>query len=220
VFIPVSLRSPKERDGLRRRFVLLAALPVLAAPFLSQIGPPVSRAEIPVPRRVPGTRGYGWDVLGELSAPPGSEDAAAAELPNVADYLAHAAYQTGLVYGMEYHLPARNERLEIAVFTEDESTDRIVKSSRLVATFGDSWLRERLSSLPVGSVARMLLDQRGAVRVRLSPRRGSTKVIPWRKGLVVVLFGCFLAFCFEFVAEPVISYVVKIQAFRKTRKAA
>jgi hypothetical protein len=193
---------------------------VVAAPFLSQIRPPVSTAEIPVPARVAGTDGYAWDVLGELGAFCGGGTRGGAELPNLADYLTHVAYQSWLAYGMEYRFPARNERLEISVFTEDAATDRILKSRRTVTTFDDRWLEQELSSPPAGSAARMLLDQRGAVRVRLLPRRASTRVVcPW-KSLVVVLFGCFVAFCFDFLAGPVISYVVKIQASRKNRKAA
>jgi hypothetical protein len=215
VFLPIPLRKENQRETLRMRYLLLAALPIVLFPFLSQIKTPARRIELPVPIAVPSAHGYDWDTLRRLWENPVSGD-----LPDLADYLAHAAYQSGLSYGVTFHLPQPGEEVEIPVFTEDVGEDRITKSAIAVMVFGDTWLAEQMARPAPGSVPRMILDQPGAIDVETQPLSQAIKVLPWWRSLGIIFFAVFVLIGFDFIATPVLSYVGKIQISRKNRWAA
>ncbi|MFW6292384.1 MAG: hypothetical protein ACOC7V_08660, partial [Spirochaetota bacterium] len=88
-------------------------------------------------------------------------------LPDLADYLAHRAFQEGLVYGRSYGFPEPGEPVELTRFREQP--DGSYSSYReSVLVFDEAWVAHALETAPTG-IARMLVGLGVAAGVVLSP---------------------------------------------------
>lgn len=98
-----------------------------------------------------------------------------AELPNLSDFLAHVAYQQGFAYGADYDFPTPEEPLTLLEIREENG--RLVEATRVAAVYDNDWAEEVLSSVPQGSIERVLVQQRistGVVRTPLNGLYSST----------------------------------------------
>ena len=111
-----------------------------------------------------GDKGLSWRTLHALSDYAGSSG-----IPNLADYLAHRAYQESLIFGRSYVFPTPGERILISEYRIDPQTARIHKTFRVVKQFKESWLYATLEAVAPGSVARMFADQGFAGVVEITP---------------------------------------------------
>ncbi len=78
-------------------------------------------------------------------------------LPDLSDYLVHAAYQQGFLYGREYRFPEKNEELMLSRYVREGV--RIVQSREAVIRFSDAWVDDVLKSIDKRSVEYLLYRQ-------------------------------------------------------------
>jgi hypothetical protein len=92
---------------------------------------------------VPGAQDYSMEELSRLHAttPDG--------LPNIADYLAHRAYQEGFAYALEYAFPSEHGVVEITRVRREEDGSLSTYSDP-VLSFDASWFEQALASAPAG----------------------------------------------------------------------
>jgi hypothetical protein len=158
-----------RKGGVAREPVLFTALLALALVGLPVLGLQDRAAEKPVYKvsrdLARGKRGeLSWKSLSALYAASRGED-----LPNLADYLSHRAFQEALVFGRVYGFPLLDERIGISAYRSNPEGNRIQKTFRVVKQFKASWLPRTLAAAPAGSVPRLLADQGVAAPVIASP---------------------------------------------------
>ncbi len=185
VFVPVVIgrsiyrhlarRAPRRRLGLlpllrsaRQLFVgrpaaLSVVLALMVVAPLATLLPGREPAGMAPEPRGEGSRPIGWASLERLWLQGRSD-----ELPSVADYVAHEAYQSSLGYGLGYRLPSRLEAVSVRSFAASSDGPGIVAGERTVFRFDDRWLRAALAGARPGSVGALLVSQRRAVRVGLA----------------------------------------------------
>jgi hypothetical protein len=164
--------------------LLLAALPLLSVPVL-WLAKDRGGQEVPSPQGAgPGSGGFSWAGLSRLALASSPEG-----LPNLADFVAHRAYQESLGFNRPYRLPKADERLYLSAYLPAHDGKSMLKSSRVVKRFSDSWLRVTLASAPPGSIQRLLLDQGRAVEVlRMRETRLFASARPLARGAAAALF--------------------------------
>lgn len=81
------------------------------------------------------------------------------EIPNLADYLSHRAFQESLMFGRSYAFPIMGERIVISDYHVDSQDPRIQKTFRVVKQFKESWLEGTLDRAAPGSLPRLFADQ-------------------------------------------------------------
>jgi hypothetical protein len=123
--------------------------PMVIATAILLVLPPLVDSVIPgstsvraVPVRGSSTIGD-WDGLLTLS------ESEATQLPDLADYLSHVAYQEGLAYGREYRFPQPGETLYLDRFTEN-TDGTYSRYEEAVLSFDGEWLDSRLADAAPG----------------------------------------------------------------------
>ncbi len=163
--------------------VMPAALAVLALVSAAALGLEARRRDLQAPRLEPlAARGLSWAALAALPLSAGPQ-----ELPNLADFLAHSAYQQSLAFQRPYRFPAPGERVYISTYAAAGAG--YLQSRRVALRFSESWLSRTLASAPPGSVERMLVDQgrAGTVR-RVGEEQLARELAPWPRAAAVALF--------------------------------
>ncbi len=88
-------------------------------------------------------------------------------LPDISDYLAHRAYQEGLVFGRRYAFPAPDEAVALSRYRE-EPDGSYSSFEETVLTFDQSWIESALRDAPAG-LTRVLVDLGYVAGVVLTP---------------------------------------------------
>ncbi|MFW6293256.1 MAG: hypothetical protein ACOC7V_13155 [Spirochaetota bacterium] len=88
-------------------------------------------------------------------------------LPDIADYLAHRAYQEGLAFGRQYGFPDPDEVVALSRYRE-ESDGSYSSFAETVLTFDQAWVEGALRDAPVGLTS-VLVDLGFAAGVVLAP---------------------------------------------------
>jgi hypothetical protein len=101
-----------------------------------------------------GSRDLSWRSLAALSG-----ISRGSEIPNLADYLSHRAFQESLMFGRSYAFPTMGERIVISDYHVDAEGTRIQKTFRVVKQFKESWLEGTLDRAAPGSIPRLFADQ-------------------------------------------------------------
>jgi hypothetical protein len=160
--------------------------------------------------------GLSWSSLGALSA--GSKYN---ELPDLAGYLSHRAYQEALVFGRPYRFPSLGERITISEYhdyRDGSNNRRILKTYRVVKQFKASWLERSLRGAAPGSVAALLIDQQVAAPVVVVPADilGGVGVAAGGLGtLLAVIFLSTLLFPGCFYLTPTLLYATRSLTLRR-----
>jgi hypothetical protein len=183
------LGTLRGKTGRRRQrlsvpaLVMPAALAVLALVCAAALGLAARRRDLQVPRLEPASGpGLSWEALAALPLSAGPQ-----ELPNLADFVTHSAYQQSLAFQRPYRFPAPGERVYISAYAE--AGTRYLQSRRVALRFAESWLARTLASAPPGSVERLLVDQgrAGTVR-RVGESQLARELDPWPRAAAVALF--------------------------------
>ncbi len=178
------------RDLLLARGGQVAAVLTIVclSPLLLIVGVGVDTPGLPAPE-AGGAASPTWDALRGLWVVSRGD-----VLPNLADYVAHTAYQGTLSWGGVDGLPARGEVLAVPHYTYDPEAGEVVAGSRTVAVFGDTWLRSALAAPRPGSVDELLVAQGGPRRVRPSApaTEGARDPEPWRMAIALAIVSAFL----------------------------
>ena len=165
---PPGSRGNRSREPFRLGRAGVAALAVV--PFALLLVPQLRAPVLPVPIPLAGPRGFSWRAISALDARKGSR---LQGLPDLADFVAHAAWQETLVFGRPYGLPSPNERVTVAEYVVDPATGVIVDRERTLKAFDSAWLAG-LTRRPAGpSVEGLLLAQHRPARVAIGRGRPS-----------------------------------------------
>lgn len=143
----------------RRRHVSLAVLVGIAVVVL---GADLVLARVSSPRPVSQRPVADAVTLEDVQPLAGSTG-----LPNVADYLAHRAYQESFIYGGAYKVPAPGEEIVIERFNLAENGSLVAYEEPVLA-FDQSWVDAALEESPDGLVS--LLARSAPAGVALSRR--------------------------------------------------
>ena len=162
-FLPVPMTNNRPPSLLRGTVVAGIIAACFTVPSVANAVGPVGEQQVPAP--VAGAGG-GFTLEGLLRI---GEPRAPGALPNIADYVAHVAYQEGLAYGREYALPAPGEELRLPRFRYEGS--RVIRYDETVVRYTDEWLNGVLDRVTSG-VEALLMAQDGPVRVVLRPMVG------------------------------------------------
>lgn len=188
-FTPVDILTPTLWDSLRGRHpspVLSVApfvvIPLLVLAFLPQTHSPF----VPEPRPVAGAEAFDPHSMRILWTHEEQNS-----LPDLADYIAHRAYQEGFLYGATYSFPS--DTLAIPRFRYED--DRMVRWEEPVAVYDKDWFADVVSTTADPSVSRLLTMQDTAVSVVFVPvsvifARGVT--VPSLLIVVLLVFAPFV----------------------------
>lgn len=129
------------------------ALLLLASPAIAFVNWSAG-VDIPTPVVYPGVARNSWDSLGRIWQS-GSDRG----LPNLADYVAHRAYQAGLSFGESYSFPMPGERVYERHYSREGN--RVVNRLVVVKVYSRAWFRRILTG--AGGVVRLIEDQPGVI---------------------------------------------------------
>ncbi len=147
-FVPLSIIPGRLSGVVGRPWARVGSL---LLPFLLLL-PPVVDGTVggpgvsPTPKPAAG-RGFSHDDLAELAAAR-QEDA----LPDLSDYLAHRAYQEGLLYGRAFGFPGRDEEVTLERFRQ-EADGAYAGFTEAVLVFDAAWIAAVLEDPPAGVTA-------------------------------------------------------------------
>ena len=135
LFVPVTLRAQPAAISAVSRYASTAAwvaLFVVAAPFAAALLPQSSVPDIPRPVPVAEGAEMNLDTLNALEVSGGERTV------NIADYVAHRAYQEGFVYGGSYGVPASGSTLTLSRFREEG--ELTVREEEVMLRYDRAWL--------------------------------------------------------------------------------
>jgi hypothetical protein len=196
LFTPLRLVRPPVPRWVRRRHLAPVALLAILGPLLAASAG--SDLEAPAPVAVDGVEGIGFDDLRRLWHA-GQEG----DLPNLADYVAHVAYQSSIEYGRAYGFP--EGEITTSSFSRSGADPRIVRTESVVLRFDEAWLEGVIGSIDPRSLEGMLLAQGRAVRVGARAIGGVEAGFSWWSGLTAVIFFLIAFLPFDLGRRPVVS---------------
>ena len=164
LFIPVSLRPQSGATDHRvaaRASVVLGVIAVVTVAVASLDGfggrpsmpQPLRRADAPV----------SFESVREVWSRSGA-------LPTLADYVAHRAFQEGMMYGREYGLPAPGEELTLSRFQRVDGA--LTRQAEVVLAYDAQWLDATVASIDGSNVAHLFVTHGGPVGVEMRPTPG------------------------------------------------
>ncbi len=136
LFVPVTLRTQPAAISAVSRYASTAAwvaLFVVAAPFAAALLPQSSVPDIPRPVPVAEGAEMSLEALNALGASSGDTGTV-----DIADYVAHRAYQEGFVYGARYGVPASGSTLTLSRFRE--AGGLTVREEEVMLRYDRAWL--------------------------------------------------------------------------------
>jgi len=108
---------------------------------------------IPAPVDVPQVHSFSLDETGLLFACDGTSN-----LPNISSYIAHRAYQEGLLSRGKYQFPQKDEELSVPFFTLDGNAIKLVKKNSI--QFTEAWYKAIIHGNILDSVGVLLREQK------------------------------------------------------------
>ena len=172
-------------------YILLALIALCSYPVLRlQAQMRGARVEVIRMRAVPGQgRGLSWPKLSELYEYSGPQG-----IPDLADYLAHRAYQESLIFARAYSFPRMGERILVSDYRVDahDHGGWVQQTFRVVKQFKESWLEQTLAAAEPGSVPRLLADQGYSGVVQIAGCADSAARYPLSTILVLVFLMQYL----------------------------
>lgn len=197
--------APKTTRTFNQRLASSAAVGLLVLmPAVLLFKPQVRNARMPVPEARTAEEGITLGAVRRLAAAklPG-------DLPDLSDFVAHAAYQERLAYGARptYALPGGDDAIVLSTFRLNGTNTTVKESRRTVIAFGDQWLDGLAQQASRTSVERMLFDQGKCLSVsfRNSDPAGPLAQANWT---IIIIFSIVLCpvILLEYTALPRLIY--------------
>ena len=168
LFVPVSMRRTPAPLSAASRYAAAApwvALLIVAAPFVASLAPRAEIPHVPQPVFLPGARSVSFDTLEQVDA------VSSVGLVDIADYVAHIAYQQGFVYGASYGLPNRGGTLSLSRYPQQDG--RTVREEHVVLRYDETWLDQTIErAAATSTVGALLLNGNTPSGVVRSPEPG------------------------------------------------
>ena len=152
LFFSVPLASRKDRRWLYRlgMFAVLLFSPFIGSMEVLKAVPPV-----PAPVFLSASQSLSAEAVEQMHTLRSESSGFPADrlrLPDIADYLAHRAFQEGFLYGRSYRFPILDERVGISSYSSG-SGETVVRQFQEVIVFSEAWF-DRILAMenPVGIV--------------------------------------------------------------------
>ena len=211
------LRRVKEKlEFTWSKDMLLVGILVffLLFPLFNLISPVRGMPAIPQPDPVPGLSGMSRDAIEKLHYYSGNG------LPNLYDYMCHAAYQDGYYYGGRYVYPGAGTGVMVTAYRHEGNA--LKQEQKPVVSFNDEWYRARLAGLQTEkSMMNLLYSLRNPSVV--SVRNITPPAINLFYIIIHCLTGIFFFSHVIFVRNPLTAgslYGIKDFVQRRKREAA
>ena len=155
--MPVAMVDHPENRLTKGRLMLFCVL-ALVIPPAGDLLVPGGRFDRPVAHTIGDLTPASLTALWSSAQP--------RELPDLADYLAHRAFQEGFPYGRRYGFPVPGETVDLVHVTERPDGSYVSRPETIVR-FDDAWFDEALASVPAG-IPTLLAGLGGAATVVLA----------------------------------------------------
>ncbi|MBN2353168.1 MAG: hypothetical protein JXD23_11405 [Spirochaetales bacterium] len=149
--------EPRETSDKPNRRAVHAVVIILCLVYPVLLLLPASRSvSFPIPSPVAPGAPIAMSSIRRLS-----EAKSADSLPDLSDFVRHAAFQERLAYEKHpaYAIPAPGEYIAVSEYRTDASDGEVVRSEKTVLAFDDEWLRGLEKRAGRSSVATMLFAQ-------------------------------------------------------------
>ncbi len=197
--------APKTARTFSQRLAPSAAVGLLVLmPAVLLFKPQVRNTRMPVPEARTAEQGITLGAVRRLAAVKRPGD-----LPDLSDFVTHAAYQERLAYGAPpaYALPGRNDAIVLAAYRMNEPDITVKESRQTLIAFGDQWLDDLARRVSRTSVERMLFDQGKCLSVsfRNGDPAGALAQANWT---IIIIFSIVLCpvILLEYTALPSLIY--------------
>jgi hypothetical protein len=168
VFFPAPILPKSFKDAFAGKIGSISVwllIGLLCPVFILSINVAGGGPAVPTPQ-IEGSRDLTWDGLFRLW----NRERPANRLPDLADYLAHRAYQEGFVYNAQYRFPLPGEGYPVTTFRREGN--RFLKSSQLMEKFTSQWFKQKLITIDEFSIPAMLIGLDTPAGVVLKPAGG------------------------------------------------
>lgn len=183
-FTPVPIRRRADRvlpSPLGGPILRAALVAILLAPVLAvAVSDGLPAAAVPRPASENATGDLSWANLQRLWW-----SSTADPMPNLADYLAHRAYQDGIAFGRAYAFPRIGEEIELSEYRF--AGDGIEQSYRVVFSYSTQWYDQVLQEARDLGIESVLLLQGHATPVMLDRVQSLPDALA--SALAICLFG-------------------------------
>jgi hypothetical protein len=148
--------KPENVQPLRKNIISHGAVIVLClVPFLLFFQSSVQTSRLPAPQPQPVGKEISISSLQTLDT---IDDPSA--LPDLSDFIRHAAYQERLAAGMRsYDLPRENDVILLSDYMTNEVTKKIEKREKVLTQFDNAWLGRIAGYASDSSIEKMLFNQ-------------------------------------------------------------
>jgi len=180
-FTPVPIVKPSASAAPGPAGVLLA----LAVLTVAAVIPLARTVQVPTPIALVGVRDFSWQALGTLA-----RSGRSPRLPDLADLVAHEAFQETIAFGRPWGLPRADEHVNVRGFLVDPASGAIAAVERRVKVFDGAWLASCVRGAQPGSVESLLVAQGRAEAVSL---RGSARPLARELPTAVLVIALFFA---------------------------
>jgi|GEM_PF-6856940 len=191
IFHPVPILPVSA--AVRRKYALWPTLPlifviVLFAPLTGNMLPHPDAPVLPRPEKGTANTAFTFHQIRTRFAAKNDSS-----LPDISDYVAHRAYQRGLLFGQPYGVPSEGRTITLSHYNQRDG--KLLKSEETVMVYNDAWLRSALAEAPPGSLQQLLISQGrpiGVVAGQSAAIYSQTSRLLRHSILVVLVFSPFL----------------------------
>jgi hypothetical protein len=136
-----------------------------------------------------GQGAFGQGAFGQGAGGQGAGGQGAEYLPDLADYLAHQAFQEGLPFGRPYRFPSPGERITLSHYLVAGDSLEVVKTYRVVKRYQSAWLGQTLRRAEAGNVEGLLVAQGAPLKVvSLAEHAVLRQAFPPAKQLILMFY--------------------------------
>jgi hypothetical protein len=175
--------SPEKGFEIHALVILLCLIP------LALFFQPVPRiATLPFPRALSPSSGINLQSIRRLS-----QMRSPGDLPDLSDFVRHAAFQERLAYEdqPQYAIPASGDKIEISEYRLSPSGTRIERQTKIIEVFDDRWLSGLAAKAGASSVEKMLFAQGQCLTVAFR-RAGPGDFFGQTNWTIIIIFSIVL----------------------------
>lgn len=181
LYQPLFFTAESRLRRLPAKRGILVGLMLLALPLAALSGDGGSSWRLPVPECRGGE--ISWKSLAVLW-----ETKNAGDLPNLADFLTHRAYQEGFFYGGSYDFPQPDGALKKTEFISSDTG--VLEREVSLLEFTNSWYVDILGGAKKIGIPSLLLNQETPVSVGIKPLMVPKPALSWFWAGVILVLMC------------------------------
>ena len=149
------------------------------------------------------------------------ENKDAESLPDLSDYLAHIAFQEGIMFKGVYEYPQRGRPLSVSYYKANYENNNIKKNTIVKEEYNKLWFKTKLKDLEENSIQKMLLLQGEAQEVAVREvAYFFMKRLPSTSCLIIFIVLYLVIVLMDLYLTPTLLYDTKMFTARRFKKVA